>query len=277
VYRPQRLDDDDPDPARRAQIAHDTGAGDVPSRFGISAAQTADPARRAIEDEVWRSAGVAGGRLFDRYAIQWAVLPDSVAQTLRLPAAARHGRWSLVDVHPARPRAFVAPRWRSAPDPSAAVRAVFPTTAGGGSRPPCAMTEGAAGCGGAAFGAELDTIVLVGEGDGGPGERAPVPACAVANPSSAEVRMTCDSDGGWAVLLDAWAPGWSVTVDGAPSRAVIADALVRATRLAPGRHVVVWRYASPGLATGAAVSLAAMLLVAGTGLAASRAVRWGWS
>jgi len=243
VYRPRQLDADDPDPGRRARIDHDTGAGDIPSRFGLAIAQTRDPARRAIEDDVWRAAGTGGRRLLDRYGIEWAVLPASVATASGMTVAATWGRWVLVATSPARPRAFVAPRWRSVPDDAAAVAAVFPTT-GDGVAP--------------------DTVVLTGVDSGGTPERVPIPPCDVRRPSPHEVALTCEAPaGGWAVLLDAWAPGWSVTVDGAAAPVAIGDALVRATRVDAGRHQVQWTYRTPGLRLGGLVSALAWLHLAG--------------
>jgi hypothetical protein len=249
VYRPRHLDDDDDDPVRRAAIDHDTGAGDTVARFGLARAPSGDPARRAIEETAWRAAGVAGGRLFDRYGIDWAVLPASITTAADLRVAARHGRWALVEVAPARPPAFVAPRWREATSDEAAVAAIFPP---------------------AGSGLPLDEVVLVGEGSGGPAGRTPVPACEVARPASDRVVLDCDGPvGGAAIVLDAWAPGWSVTVDGASARPLVADALVRAVRVGPGRHHIEWRYRTPGLAIGAALSGlgAAALLAAWLGLA----------
>lgn len=73
-----------------------------------------------------------------------------------------------------------------------------------------------------------------------------------------------------AVLNDTFAPGWTATVDGAPTAVVGADGALRATPVERGRHTIVWRYRAPGLAGGAAVSGAAWLLLAALGLLAWR-------
>jgi hypothetical protein len=243
VYRPRRLDADDPEPERRAIVDHDTGAGDVASRFGLAKVPTSDPARRAVDDSVWRAAGVAGGRLFDRYGIEWAVLPSSVVPAAGLTVAARHGRWALVDAEPARPRAFVAPRWRTVPSLAEAVTLMFPVTGAG---------------------APLDTAVRVGPTSaGGPATTTPMPPCTVTRPAGDRVDLVCDAAaGGWALLLEAWAPGWTVTVDGRAAAAERIDALIRGVRVEPGRHAITWTYRTPGLAGGAlasAIGAAALL------------------
>jgi uncharacterized membrane protein YfhO len=46
-------------------------------------------------------------------------------------------------------------------------------------------------------------------------------------------------------LDDAWAPGWSVTVDGRPARALQADVVMRGVVVPAGEHEIVWRYRVP--------------------------------
>jgi hypothetical protein len=78
---------------------------------------------------------------------------------------------------------------------------------------------------------------------------------------------------GLVVLDDAWAPGWSVTVDGQPARALRADILMRGVTVPAGEHEIVWRYRVPGLRLGAllsALGLAALLAWAGILVARSR-------
>lgn len=79
---------------------------------------------------------------------------------------------------------------------------------------------------------------------------------------------------GLVVLGDAWAPGWSVTVDGRPARPLQADVVMRGVAVAAGEHEIVWRYRVPGLATGALLSaLGLAALLAWTGLLVRRARR----
>jgi Bacterial membrane protein YfhO len=64
---------------------------------------------------------------------------------------------------------------------------------------------------------------------------------------------------GVVVLDDAWAPGWSVTVDGRPARARRADVVMRGVVVPAGEHRIEWRYDVPGLRTGALLSLSGVL------------------
>jgi len=59
---------------------------------------------------------------------------------------------------------------------------------------------------------------------------------------------------GIVLLADAAARGWSVTVDGLDATALAADGALRAVVADAGTHVVEWRYRTPGLLAGAAVS-----------------------
>lgn len=70
---------------------------------------------------------------------------------------------------------------------------------------------------------------------------------------------------GVVVLGDAWAPGWSVEIDGKPARALQADVLLRGVVVPAGRHEVEWSYRVPGLRAGAVLSLLGLLVVLGWG------------
>jgi hypothetical protein len=70
---------------------------------------------------------------------------------------------------------------------------------------------------------------------------------------------------GVVVLDDAIAPGWSVTIDGKPARALRADVVVRGVVVPSGRHEIVWSYRVPGLRLGAALSLIGVLALLGWG------------
>ena len=69
-------------------------------------------------------------------------------------------------------------------------------------------------------------------------------------------------------LADLDFPGWQVTVDGRPARALSADFLVRAVAVPAGRHTVVWEFHDPAFERGLVISIAAfvaiLLLLAGS-------------
>jgi len=74
--------------------------------------------------------------------------------------------------------------------------------------------------------------------------------------ANAHVRLTATlGRRGLVVLNDALAPGWSVSVDRRPARALRVNDVMRGVLVGPGRHEIAWRYAVPGLRTGAVVSL----------------------
>jgi hypothetical protein len=76
------------------------------------------------------------------------------------------------------------------------------------------------------------------------------------------------SERGWLVLVDAWDPGWSARVDGAPAPLERANVAFRAVPIPAGRHRVELRYRPAGLVSALAVSLASwVVLVVGAWLA----------
>ncbi|PWT89025.1 MAG: hypothetical protein C5B55_12085, partial [Blastocatellia bacterium] len=56
------------------------------------------------------------------------------------------------------------------------------------------------------------------------------------------------------VLSEIFYPGWQATVDGQPTRILLADYLLRGVSLPPGSHSVVMKYAAPAARTGAIIS-----------------------
>src|SRR5262249_2569344 len=65
------------------------------------------------------------------------------------------------------------------------------------------------------------------------------------------------------VLTDLYWPGWRVTVDGAPQPILRANYLLRGVALAPGRHTVVFTYASGPARAGAAITALGVLALLG--------------
>jgi len=81
-----------------------------------------------------------------------------------------------------------------------------------------------------------------------PADRANTVACEVVAPTR-----------GFLVLNDAYYPGWEAFVDGAPAELLRANYLFRAVALAPGAHLVEFRYRPQSLKAGAALSAASLL------------------
>ncbi len=78
-------------------------------------------------------------------------------------------------------------------------------------------------------------------------------------------RLAADVTSGTAgilVLADLWYPGWSVEVDGHPAPLLRADGCLRAVALPAGAHRAVFRYRPWSFYAGAAVSIAALGMLA---------------
>jgi hypothetical protein len=79
-----------------------------------------------------------------------------------------------------------------------------------------------------------------------------------------ERRIEVDSPhAGWLVLLDSYSKGWSAKVNGKSSALDRADFAYRAVRVPAGHSVVTMRYQTPGLRSGVAISLLALLIAVG--------------
>lgn len=78
------------------------------------------------------------------------------------------------------------------------------------------------------------------------------------------LRIDAEASGeGTLVIADAWWPGWEATLDGARVEIYRADALVRAVRWPPGRHVLEMRYRPPEVRAGLGLSVAGLVMLAG--------------
>jgi hypothetical protein len=173
--------------------------------------------------------------------VDWLVVRDP--ETLGLPfpvVATGEGGSALLAAGAVRPRAFVTPRWRAAATPGQALEAL----AGAGREDDPALV----------------TLVNPDPGKTPAQPPAQLTPCRPRQPRPEEVLLDCDSPaGGYAVLLDEWAPGWSAATDGRPTPILLADGLFRAMPVDPGPHQIVLRYRTPGLRAGAAISLLAWL------------------
>jgi hypothetical protein len=84
------------------------------------------------------------------------------------------------------------------------------------------------------------------------------------------VTIDAEADGdGLLVVNDAYWPGWSATIDGAPAKIIPADVLVRAVPFPSGSHRLEMRYAPLEVGLGGATATAGL-----AGLLALVAVEW---
>jgi hypothetical protein len=118
------------------------------------------------------------------------------------------------------------------------------------------------------FDPSFDTARLValaappGPAWGRPGAPAPASARVVSERANElTVEAAVPADGGFLLVLDSYSDGWSVSVDGAPARQTLADALFRAIPLSPGRHRVVFRYRPRSFLLGGGVTAGAFAVL----------------
>lgn len=82
--------------------------------------------------------------------------------------------------------------------------------------------------------------------------------CALVRDAVETLTLRCDTaTGGWAVVTDAFADGWTASVQGVPSRLHRANAIHRAVWVPAGSREVVMRYTPRGLRAGAWISVVA--------------------
>jgi hypothetical protein len=173
-----------------------------------------------------------------------AMLPDPARFAPGFPVLARAPGWGVVGTASARPRAFVAPRAAHADSADEGLSSL------------------------ASPGREGDPARIVVSGPGAEplGFDGPLEPCAAASRRPEEVALDCRSrNGGYAVLLEENARGWSAELDGRPAAVLTADGLFRAVRVGAGEHRVVFRYRTPGLRAGALVSLLTLLAILAVG------------
>ena len=74
---------------------------------------------------------------------------------------------------------------------------------------------------------------------------------------------TSSSSAAWLVLHQSWAPGWKATIDGEPATVRRADVAFQAVRVPPGAHMVHLSYEPNSVASGAFISVASLVILAG--------------
>ena len=95
------------------------------------------------------------------------------------------------------------------------------------------------------------------------GDRSPAPAVTLTERSPEEWLLELDAPhDGVVVVAHTWSPGWSATLDGAPTTLWPAWHVLQAVEVPAGRHAVVLRYDSPGWRIGRLAAPAALLALA---------------
>jgi hypothetical protein len=96
-------------------------------------------------------------------------------------------------------------------------------------------------------------------------------SCTLVEDHIEALHLSCVSDApSYAVLADAWFPGWRATVDGKPAPVLRANLAMRAVPIAAGTHTVALTYHPAHLHSGAIVSLAAIVTLIGLAIASRR-------
>lgn len=191
----------------------------------------------ALSPEAVRTLGMLG----TRYVIARTGTPLPDDSQLRELSFAYRGDDAVVIENPlAAPRASVAERVRVASDEDAEIAAI-------------AAAE---------FDPRSHVVVRHDEtGDAAPkGSNGTV---RIVQEENARVTLQARLDGpGIVVLNDAWAPGWSVEVDGKSAPALQTNVVLRGVAVDAGEHEIVWSYRVPGLRLGLLLSLVGLLALA---------------
>ncbi|HEU0024048.1 MAG TPA: YfhO family protein [Thermoleophilaceae bacterium] len=228
------------------------------TRFGLSDARSHDLPVIERYQRLWSALGGASGetggqralvderapetpKLLSLFGVRAFVTGGRGLDKLGYPVAYA-GPDGIVARNPeAVPRAFVAYDWRPSPslDAAVAVTAVDETRSA------------------------VERPVI--EGAGPPPERGPAPSVArIHDEADTSLSVTVDARApGQLILLDTFYPGWRAEVDGRETRIRPANAAFRAVEVPAGRHEVRFSYRPASVYAGLALTLAALLGVAG--------------
>jgi hypothetical protein len=106
--------------------------------------------------------------------------------------------------------------------------------------------------------------VVLGEGPEQPVDPGFTSQVAIVDARADRITVRSETSGpGVVVLLDAYDPGWTVTIDGRPDRVLAANGIFRAARVPAGAHVVEWLYRPRPVGFGLAMAAASLLAVLG--------------
>jgi hypothetical protein len=252
--------------ARRVAGAYETLGPNTASRFGLADARGHELPVVERYQRLWVALGGIGfqrslvhvadrrtHRLLDAFAVRFVLQPSSAPRPpppLR-QVLDRDGE-AVFENPRALPRAWVAYGWRRS----------------GGLDESLRYTAGATT-------AEMrDRPAIEGVPARPARSRRATPAQVVAE-SDTEVRLRVRASApGRLVLDDTFYPGWRAEVDGREAEIKPANAAFRSVAVPPGRHEVSFRYRPMSVWIGGAISLAALLALAGAVLLQRRRAGW---
>lgn len=236
-------------PADRWAQATRAGAGGLGTTFnalfGLPSISPALPGSSGRVLELFaRHREVMDGRLLGVFGVGFVVLREPLDPRLVSQVIAREPEFgfAVVALRKSLPRAYLVRRARAAGDREAAIAAVTEPSFKPGRE---VVLEG-----------------VVADPQWASREETPAVPVEIASRTNRSVTLRAQAPwDGWVVLNEAASAGWRATVDAEPSPVLVANGLVRAVAVPAGAHEIVLRYTTPGLATGAAVSLAALALL----------------
>jgi hypothetical protein len=243
--RPEMLETD---ASPVAMGMHHTAWENIGARFDVDHFPGWDPAQPARLVGLWAAATRAGAgtRVLDLFGVDYAILhAKEVSDALEPVIATPRGDVVLARNRQHRPRAFVAPRWKMLESDTEVLNALFAPTIDANQVRLSAPLHGSPPS------TEMDA-------------NASIQPCTMESTRPEQVLLHCRADfAGYAVLLDAYWPGWSATVDGQPAPIERADALVRAVPVPAGDHRIEMTFRTPGLRPGFWLALPAWVLLVG--------------
>jgi len=242
----------------RAWYLHQLAIANVATRFGFAQV----PGYTITGTERFEALGAASGnsnleRIMDLLDVRYLIIEASQAGGMGMPvrSSGMLAGHVVLENEERRARAFVAYRYRHGLSDAQILDRLFV--------PKRADVD---------FGA----VYLAGVGETRSDAAEEPNPCSIERPIPERVILHCQAQrAGYAVLLDEWTQGWTATVDHSPAPTQRADVVFRAVAIPAGAHVVEMRYRTPGLRTGAMVSLGGCVLYAGLALSWHRRHRKG--
>jgi hypothetical protein len=89
------------------------------------------------------------------------------------------------------------------------------------------------------------------------------------------MSVTCQRPG-FLRIVESWDPGWHASINGKPTRPILADGAVMALPIPPGTHEVKLWYVTPGATAGVWISITNLLLLGILAAGSRRLESWTW-